>query len=262
MENVYACYINLDRRVDRNQTVKNNLVNLGFRNENIKRFSAIDGKNLIEDLKKKNYDQDEIIDSIIESMKRLDKTLSIGEIGCMLSHYFLLKDIYNNSSISENSLIFIFEDDFFINQSYLQTKSFDTITNEIIDFDKNNNWDLIYLGGRFNQNFIPKPENFNFFNKINRNIFLRIKGQSWDWDRTTHSYVVKKKNIANIYNLILKNFQSNNLIEQIDSLYNNSTSKILTFDHFPHLFYSPMNWSSDIQHDKTRISFEQLKNLK
>ena len=122
-------------------------------------------------------------------------------------------------------------------------------------------WDMIYLGGRFQQNFIPKSNNSDVFKKINENIFLRIKGHGLNWDRTTHSYVVNKKNIANIYNLILQNFQSTNIIEQIDHLYIQS-SKLTCYDYFPHLFYSPANYTSDIQNNNIRISGKELKNLK
>ena len=92
-------------------------------------------------------------------------------------------------------------------------------------------------------------------------MFLRIKGHGLNWDRTTHSYVVNKKNIANIYNLILQNFQSTNIIEQIDHLYIQS-SKLTCYDYFPHLFYSPANYTSDIQNNNIRISGKELKNLK
>ena len=48
MDSVYVRYINLDRRTDRNQDVMNKFKSvLGFDESNIKRFSAIDGTNLI-----------------------------------------------------------------------------------------------------------------------------------------------------------------------------------------------------------------------
>jgi len=61
MDNIKIIYINLDKRENRNIKTLNNLNTLGFKNENIKRFSAINGKNLKTDLINKNYYNNEII---------------------------------------------------------------------------------------------------------------------------------------------------------------------------------------------------------
>ena len=53
MENIKVYYINLDKRTERNTDVLEKLNYLGFKDENIKRFSAVNGKNIKNDLKKK-----------------------------------------------------------------------------------------------------------------------------------------------------------------------------------------------------------------
>jgi hypothetical protein len=56
LDTVYVRYINLDRRIDRNEDVLKKFTEiLGFKENNIKRFSAIDGTNIVNDLKKNNY---------------------------------------------------------------------------------------------------------------------------------------------------------------------------------------------------------------
>lgn len=112
LNTVFVRYINLDRRQDRNDDTIKKLVDiLGFNPSNIKRFSAIDGANIIEDLKNKNYIENDFI-KILQSVNLNVKT---GELGCLLSHYFLLEEICSDTTITDNSYIFIFEDDFFIN---------------------------------------------------------------------------------------------------------------------------------------------------
>jgi GR25 family glycosyltransferase involved in LPS biosynthesis len=260
LDTVFVRYINLDRRIDRNEdTIKKFINILGFNPDNIKRFSAIDGSNIIDELKNKNYIDDELI-KILQSANLNIKT---GELGCLLSHYFLLKEILNDSSISNNSYVFMFEDDFFINTSYLESTNLTDILNKLnaSELDNENLWDMIYFGGRFKQNFFPSDFNIkNFFSHSFDNFYLRIEGNGYDWDRTTHNYLIKKKNISKILNCIL-NYYSNEVKPtiQIDSLYNSFSSKLNMYDYFPHLFYSPMNYSTDIQHSKICINTKELK---
>lgn len=244
LENIKTYYINLDFRMDRNKDVIEKLINkLGFSETNIYRFSAIDGKKLSDELKNKNYIDDEIITMI----KNLDIRYKTTILACLLSHYFLLKQIVNNPNITDNELIFIFEDDFFINEEYLQQNSFSNIILELENYKDMNDFDMIYLGGRFYLNFNPLNHN-NFFKKISNesNLYLRTNGSGYNWDRTTHNYIVTKKSAKNLLNIMIENFRDNKkIIHEIDSLYCNRTLKSL--DYFPHIFYSPLNYTSDIQ---------------
>lgn len=257
MESVYVRYINLDRRTDRNEDVLKKLISiLGFEEKNIKRFSAINGNDLVKDLRDKNYIRDELIDII----KQKKINVKANELGCLLSHYFLLKEIWEDKTISDDSIIFLFEDDFFINTQYLETTGITDIIGEIknSEIDKENSWDMIYLGGRFTPNFIPK--NKTYFSHISGNIFKRINGRGIDWDRTTHNYLIKKSNIQNILKCYLEYFITQlNPAFQVDSFYNSQTNKINMYDYFPHIFYSPWNYSTDIQNSNLIINTKDLE---
>ena len=239
MEKIFVRYINLDRRPDRNEDIIDKLNTLGFLSENIMRFSAIDGNDLINDLKDKNYFDSDIINGIKNNFPYKSCVLA-----CLLSHYLLLKNILNDKTIPDDAIIFIFEDDFFVNYDYLGIKPFQTIINELEEFNKSFEWDLIYFGGRFNVNFDAKTS--IFFKKITENFYLRQRGYGYVWDRTTHNLVVKKntahKIINEIYNYMTK-FKNNHL--EIDHLL--ASLSIQAIDYFPHIFYSPNNHTTDIQ---------------
>lgn len=260
MDTVFVRYINLDRRQDRNVDTMKKLVDiLKFNPSNIKRFSAIDGSNIVEDLRNKNY----LGDEIIKTLQSANMNVRLGELGCLLSHYFILKEIVNDTSIPDNSNVFIFEDDFFINTPYLETNNLTDILNKFNCSELNNSnlWDMIYFGGRFKLNFYPSNINMTrFFSHSFDNFYLRVKGQGMDWDRTTHNYLVKKNNIPKILQCVLEYYLNvEKQIHQIDSLYNSFSSKLNMYDYFPHLFFSPMNYSTDIQNSITTINTLKLE---
>ncbi len=71
--------------------------------------------------------------------------------------------------------------------------------------------------------------------------------------RTTHNLVVKKNTVCNIINEIYNHivqFKNNHLA--IDSLLVKNTT-LKSYDYFPHIFYSPSNYTTDIQHSKVKI---------
>ena len=262
MDTVFVRYINLDRRFDRNEDTITKLIDiLGFNPSSIKRFSAIDGSNIVEDLRNKNY----INDDIIKILQSANLNVRTGELGCLLSHYFLLKEIVCDTSIPNNSNVFIFEDDFFINTSYLETNNLTDILNKLNSSKLNNSnlWDMIYFGGRFGLNFSPSNLNITkFFSHSFDNFYLRIHGIGMDWDRTTHNYLVKKNNIPKILQCILEyylNETKTKITIQVDHMYCSLSKKINMYDYFPHLFFSPMNYSSDIQHSRTTINTLKLE---
>lgn len=256
MNSIYVRYINLDRRTDRNEDVLNKFISiLGFDVNIIKRFSAINGLDLVQDLRNKNY----INDELIEIIKEKQLNIKSPEFACLLSHYFLLKEILEDDTIEDNSIIFLFEDDFFINSVYIETTKIIDIVEEIknSNMDKENAWDMIYLGGRFMPNFVPKNKTY-FLNMFN-NFYKRINGQGMDWDRTTHNYLIKKSNISNIIKCYLNYFRNQEKPSfQVDSFYNSQSKNLEMYDYFPHIFYSPWNYSTDIQHSKLTINTKDI----
>ena len=262
MDNIKIIYINLDKRENRNIKTLNNLNTLGFKNENIKRFSAINGKNLKTDLINKNYYNNEIINFF----KNQNINVRLGEFGCLLSHYFIYEEIIKDETISDDTIIFIFEDDFFINEKYLNEISFTSIINDLIDFNKNE-WDLIYMGGKFEIGF-SKGENYDskFYKQTYKNFYKRLFELTTNringflhTDRTTHNYIIQKKTAIKLKE-ICKNSFTNKNIYVIDNLLNNLNKEdnLKMFDHFPHIFYSPYNYETDIQLDYDRINTSQL----
>lgn len=255
MNSVFVRYINLDRRPDRDKDTLGKIINLGFDLKKIKRFSAIDGKKITNDLKDKKY----IENKFIKILQTKNLNAKVGELGCLLSHWFLLNEIYNDEMIGMDSYVFIFEDDFFINDVYLETTNLDTIIDKLNtqQFDG----DIIYFGGRFKVNFTPSKNAYEkFFSHSFDNFYLRIKGQGLDWDRTTHNYLVKKKNIPKILNCIVNYYSSQNRPKfQVDHMLSSLSSQISMYDYFPHLFYSPMNYSTDIQNSSSSIKLLELK---
>ena len=258
MENIYSYYINLDRRTDRDIQVKKDILNLGFLENKIKRFSAVNGLDLINDLFNKNYINDQIIHNITNS--NTNTTHRTCTLACLLSHYFLLKEISLDPTIPDDALIYIFEDDVFINEEYFKTKSFLDINKHLQDFSKLNQWDILYLGGRFEKNFISNTAN-NSFHQIDANLYFRTTGWGHEWCRGTFGYVVNKKSSNTICNIILENFNNQNVMREIDTLYDNSTLKFKTYDYFPHIFYSPVGYSTDIQHNYTCVESDVFKNF-
>jgi GR25 family glycosyltransferase involved in LPS biosynthesis len=265
LQNILAYYINLDFRTDRNHDVKEKLNKLGFNEENINRFSAIDGKNLSNDLDNKGF----MGTKILELIKNANIQYKSTELAVLLSHYFLLQQIIQNPNINEKEFIFVFEDDFFINEKYLEAKPFIKIIEEIEYFNTLNEssvqsidqltdqstWDILFLGGRFNLGFVPTSiNNTENFQKIDENFYLRVKkGKPMDWDRTLHNYVINKKSAGKLCEIIENNFVSGKIIKQIDHLFCNDSNGLKSFDYFPHIFYSPLNYTTDIQFSKLFI---------
>jgi len=256
MDSVYIRYINLDRRTDRNEDVLNKFkLILGFDESKIKRYSAIDGNNLVGDLVEKNY----IRDVLIEIIREKQINVKAAELACLLSHYFLLKEIAEDKTIPDDSNIFLFEDDFFINTEYLTTIKIQNILEEIMnsEFNKKSLWDMIYFGGRFTPNF--NPINKKYFNHVFNNLYKRIDGQGINWDRTTHNYMVKKSNIPNILKCYLEYYKNKiNSTFQVDTFYISQSKNLEMYDYFPHIFYSPRNYSTDIQYSKLIINTKDM----
>lgn len=259
MNNILVRYINLDRKPDRNISTLHKIKSLGFQEHNIKRFSAIDGRNLKSDLISKNY----INNNCIINLQKSNKSIREGIIGCALSHYFLLEEIMTDSSISNDNIIFIFEDDFLINDELLASTSLSEILSEINEI---NDWDIMYLGGRFSTGYTINNSVLNHYSRLSLNIYQKLETKEWNShkDRTTHNYIIKKSSAKKIIDLLNERFLFNekdwkNEIPPIDCMINNLLDKIKICDYFPHLFYSQIDYDTDIQHNFKTINMNELK---
>lgn len=97
-------FINLDRRVDRYNSIRQSLDNNNF--NFVKKYSAVDGSTLSDDILKKivspkNYNE-------LNQLYRTEHSqLTKGAIGCALSHINLWKNLVD----SDKEYMLIFEDD-------------------------------------------------------------------------------------------------------------------------------------------------------
>ena len=240
--------INLDRRKDRMDAMMKNIAETCFSQYPIERFSAINGIDLVEDVKKKELDSD-IIWKVITALNR--DSIPKGELGAFLSHYFLLKKIWRDKTIDLNQMIIIMEDDVhFSKNNYSQE------IQDIKNFNKTNIFDVMYISGRFHKNFTCNDN--KMYNRITPNIFERLSGKGHNWDRTLNSFIIKKISIPAIIDCLIQ-FLQNNGFTPVDAILVECNVK--QFDIFPHLFYSPMNYSTDIQchHIRDKIKIDNLK---
>lgn len=238
--------INLDRRTDRWESINKIINSTCLKDNNFIRFSAFDGKNLNEEIKKNNLESH----PIIKKLKEKNVEVAGGLLGCFLSHVTVLQKIIDNTDINSSDYVGVYEDDFII------SGSINNFNNNYTSFQKIDLNELgvefIYLGGRFKPNFICTDET-SFEQTDNINIFLRKNGRRpEDYDRTAAAYIVKKSSCQKIIDLISNNFiksAKNNSysIIAIDGVYPNLHKHIKMFDYFPHFYYTHRNLESDIQ---------------
>lgn len=262
--------INLDRRPDRWDEIIQKINNSCLKDEKFIRYSAFDGNKWEEELKRLDLEND----GIIKYLKNKKMNTVKGVFGCYMSHYTLLKSILNNKEIRDDEWVGIFEDDFFpYNDSKIFTKLWKKIKMSKEDLDKME-IDMLYIGGKFNSGFMVPIHDFylNFDITSNPNLFKRKniyelvshgKLNTENIDRTTSSYIVKKSSIPTILKALSINFVSkdkngNTNFIPIDYTYVLSSKIIKSGDYFPHLFYSPLEYSTDIQgieNQKNKIYF-------
>jgi len=243
----YNYVINLKRRQDRLNEFENNKNKTVLKDEKFIRFEAFDGSDFDNEVKRFNI-ENHVIFRFMEKMKL---SVAKGVLGCLLSHLMLITEIMNNNDILDDDYVGIYEDDIFyctnFNEKYTKFKKINLNKFDI---------EFIYLGGRFGQDFdCRNAKDFNvMFNKSsNENIIERKQMiyRNFNWDRCTFSYIIKKSICKKLIDIISSNFvkKENGIIrfEAVDYIYTNSYDKIKMFDFVPHLFYSPLNYNTDIQ---------------
>lgn len=228
--------INLDKRPERFESFIKNVQNSNLSNHNIERFSAINGLDIINDIQNKNLNNDPIFETLIN----LNINIPRGELGCLLSHYFILKEISQNSDLNDDDLVLIFEDDVFFTD-YDDNKFFEHIE----EFTKTNQVDLLFVSGRWQRHFIARS--MNFFERKSKHFFKRIGGQGYDWDRCAPAYICTKKGAHKMYLRVLNTFKEKKRWIAIDNIYSLSTIDVNVYDFFPHIYYAKPDYQTDIQ---------------
>ena len=81
-----------------------------------------------------------------------------------------------------------------------------------------------------------------------------------NWSRTTHSYVIKKSICKKLIELITSRFINKLLdFKPIDVLYQDLHKDIKMFDYFQHLYYSEINYKTDIQTAENLLNLVELE---
>lgn len=244
--------INLTRRPDRLQRFLKNKDETCLKDEEFIIFSAFDGLDYENEVKRFGIENH----LIFQIMKHHKINAPKGVLGCLLSHLLVLQEIVQNTNIDENDYVGIYEDDVFycddFNEKYNEYKKINWL---------NYNADFIYTGGRFEKEFdCRKSFDFNLmFEKtdtpkiIKRNYMIY---RNFNWDRCTSSYVIRKSICKKLIETIISSFLTieNQVLrfEAIDYVYTCAYDKFNMFDYVPHLFFSDLNYESDIQGNNLR----------
>lgn len=148
-------------------------------------------------------------------IKNVSTKISIGNIGCCMSHYKLWEEIKNKNY--ENVLIM--EDD--IEFSDNAVSLFESFYTEVPS-----DWQLLYFGGNHCK------EKLNFISKH----VHKLKNTY-----TTHCYAVKQKTI----NYLLNKFNMNNLFnKEIDVNLSDVQKEIPSYGFYPHLAWQRESFSN------------------
>lgn len=241
--------INLTRRPDRWEQFLKNKNQTILKEENFIRFAAFDGFDYENEIKRFGIENH----VIFRFMKQIKLGVPKGVLGCLMSHLMLLQEIINNKDIEDNDYVGIYEDDIFycddFNKKYNEFKKINL---------SNYNVDFIYLGGRFASGFDCRySDDFNLmFEKTDNPNLIKRKQmiyRNFNWNRCTFSYVIRKSICKKLMEIISSSFvkKERGIIkfEAIDYVYTCAFNEINMFDFIPHLYYSPINYNSDIQGD-------------
>ena len=243
----YNYVINLTRRPDRwDQFLKNKNQTI-LKEEKFIRFAAFDGFDYENEIKRFGIENH----VIFRFMKQIKLSVPKGVLGCLMSHLMLLQEIINNKDIEDNDYVGIYEDDIFY------CDNFDKKYNEFKKINLSNyNVDFIYLGGRFDKGFDCRySDDFNLmFEKTDNPNLIKRKQmiyRNFNWDRCTFSFVIRKSICKKLMEIISTLFVKKEVgiikFEAIDYVYTCAFNKINMFDFIPHLYYSPVNYNTDIQ---------------
>jgi GR25 family glycosyltransferase involved in LPS biosynthesis/predicted NAD-dependent protein-ADP-ribosyltransferase YbiA (DUF1768 family) len=178
--------IHMAKDVDRVENIDKNQKKLNYPIQN---FDGVVGANI--DLKNLSNFDNKLVDNFTTDVRK-SKYKSIGEVGCYLSHFMLIKSIAESGDRVGYSVIF--EDDFTILVDDLQEKIYNSI--EAID-NANMDFDMLYLGNlrrRYGQGVTNYSEN------LTNDVFYPDKTKPiWG----THAYVIKNANVVKLYTKLL-----------------------------------------------------------
>ena len=240
MNETHIRCISLDRRPDRWRLFEQGLNNTTLKTLPLQRFSAIDGRRLAEEIHERNLRDEKII-----SLLR-DEFYPAGVLGCLLSHYFLWKEIASDDTISDNDTVIVLEDD-----ARFCLYDYDEVLKNVHSIPKQD-WIILYLGGRWWPSFVPDGD-WEDFRHLSGHVFhrhIRDKtkfGHSISVDRCTTAYATHKRG-ALLMMAEVEGYLASHPFHAIDYLLVDVFSEAGSMDYFPHVVYSPLSHDvSDVQ---------------
>ncbi len=223
-------YINLDRRTDRNENIKNEIAKLNYIGP-VERISAVDGRKIdINNLSEKLITKEGKLDAMNKN-GGLYYIMTRGAVGCALSHYNLAKKIINE--LNDNEYALILEDDVVLEDNFM---------NKLNDYiNKMPPFDILLIGYHMKQN------------KIVGNTFYDKPLKSWG----TFGFVTNNKGSKALINLYPIKYQVDT---EMHKLYNNENLQVYSLKEENRLVKSPQS-QEDSQYG-TDIQLREYSELK
>ena len=230
-------YINLDRRPDRNENIKNEINKINF-NGPVERIPAVNGieldiHNLSDELIKPEGKKD-----AMDKNGGLYYIMTPGAIGCALSHYNVATKIIEE--MSDTDYVLILEDDVILEDDFMN--KLNKYMQEMPPFD------ILLIGYHMKQN------------KIVGDSFYDKPDKSWG----TFGFVTNKKGSHELLNLFPIKYQVDT---EMHKLYNNDNLMVYSLKENNRLVTSPQSqeesqYGTDIQlREYPNIeSFENINN--
>jgi GR25 family glycosyltransferase involved in LPS biosynthesis len=231
--NFKTIVINLDRRLDRYGEFLNN-----YRGGEHIRFSGVDG---LREFEAEVYDLNNklLFDKIRVHTGHPSNQWS-GLYGCFKSHLSVWEMLARDE---EADAYVIFEDDM------RPVEGFE----ENLEFVKNNmdnTFELYYIGGRFRPNFSPSniSEWWEFnVNDLKVHRYGNPAKKGYLYDRGLFAYILTREGARNFVNMVWDDVKNKPSMPAVDEWICRNRAKIRLCDVFPHIFWSPVNYKSDIR---------------
>lgn len=258
--------INLDRRSDRCIEFIGRINENRIHFPNFERFSGIDGLELVNRFPKmidndmlhylKTMLMNQIWTPNWEMTEGKESAWRIGEMGCLLSHFKIMKNVVENEELEDNDIVLVMEDDLYFTSCDV-VKQFCKIGESLSKMNMEM-LDILWLAGRWKDGFVPIDiSNENIYKPRDDQLYERyphIEMNHEEWYRQTTAYMITKRGARRM----LDSLRERHFVKPIDHCMMEATN-IKQYDWFPHIGYSPKENESDIQKSETITRYHILR---
>ena len=246
MTQTHVRCISLDRRPDRWRLFLERLHDTTLKTLPLTRFRAIDGRRLEEELRERGLTKDGIVRLLRGG------TYPSGVLGCLLSHYFLWREIASDETIGADDAVLVFEDDVRFGLT-----DYERVLADIHSLPEKD-WIILYLGGRWWPSFVPDGD-WEYFERVSEHVCRRRVpdkskfGKSLNLDRGLMGYATHKRAAACMA-AATEQFLATNPFHAIDHILVCVFHESGSLDYFPHVFYSPLSHDASDAQEPTLVS--------